>query len=92
MLDNKPVGQLKNIGKTVASRLNEIGVFSKKELANIGAAKAYCWMKSNYPSTTLPVCYYLYSLEGALTDTHWNDIPESTKKKLREQIKFNNKT
>jgi hypothetical protein len=35
-------------------------------------------------SGALPVCLYLYSLEGALTGRHWNDLPAVKKALLLE--------
>lgn len=78
------ISGLKNIGKTVAQRLNEIGIYSKTDLQQLGAAEAFKRMRENYPHRTLPVCYYLYSLEGALLDTHWDDLPEQEKHRLRK--------
>ena len=76
----------KNIGATIATRLQEIGVYTLADLHEMGPAKAYTTIKRNYPDKTLPVCYYLYSFEGALTDTHWNDIPDVRKEELLKQI------
>ena len=77
------LSQLRNIGPTIKKRLNEIGVYTKQDLEKMGPVKAYQRMKANYPAKTLPVCYYLYSLEGALAGKHWDDIPEAVKGKLR---------
>ena len=78
----KPLSELRNIGATVAKRLNEIDVFTRDELQRIGPVAAYLAMKENYPDQTLPRCYYLYSLEGALRDIAWDDLPNSTKERL----------
>jgi len=43
-------------------------------------------IKEIYPNETLPVCYYLYSFEGALCDKHWNDIDEDKKLELKKKI------
>lgn len=43
------------------------------------------WVLSKYPNETLPVSYYLYSFEGALSHKHWNDIGEQTKQDLKAQ-------
>jgi DNA transformation protein len=83
---DKKLSELKNIGKTVETRLNEIGVFTKKDLELITPSEAYKKMKENYPDKTLPVCYYLYSLEGAIRDVHWDDVPDKTKQNLKKQI------
>ncbi|WP_197714623.1 TfoX/Sxy family DNA transformation protein [Nitrosomonas supralitoralis] len=43
-------------------------------------------IKERYPNETLPVCYYLYSFEGALTDEHWDEIGEHRKQQFKAQI------
>jgi len=80
---NKSLPELKNIGKTVASRLHELGITNEAELRKLGAAKAYKWLSDQNPDKHLPVCYYLYSLEGAIKDKHWDDFSEKEKTKLR---------
>lgn len=86
MSRNRSLTDLKNIGKKIACRLNEIGVFSEDELRDVGAVGAHQMIKEKYPEETLPVCYYLYSFEGALIDKHWNEIGEQKKKQLKSQI------
>ena len=80
---NRPVSELKNIGKTVASRLQELGVTTEIELKKLGAIKAYKRLSEQNPGKKLPVCYYLYSLEGAIQNKHWDDFSEKEKTKLR---------
>jgi DNA transformation protein len=80
---SKPLSELQNIGKTVASRLHEIGITNDAELKKLGAAKAYKWLSEKNPERHLPVCYYLYSLEGAIQDKHWDSFSEKEKTKLR---------
>lgn len=80
---NLAVRELKNIGATVAQRLHEVGIRTKDDLKRVGAVTAYCEMKQRHPEARAPLCYYLYSLEGALRDQHWNDIGENVKEVLR---------
>jgi len=77
---------LKNIGVKIAGRLNEVGIFSERELASYGAINAFKMIQEKYPDETLPVCYYLYSFEGALCDKHWNRIGEKRKQELKSRI------
>lgn len=77
----------KNIGATIEKRLNEIGIFTLADLAETTPAEAYKKICRNCPGKTFPVCYYLYSLEGALLNTHWDDIPPERKEELRKKIK-----
>lgn len=77
----------KNIGATIGKRLNEIGVFSLADLAEITPVKAYEKICKKHPDKTIPVCYYLYSLQGALLDLHWNDLPDELKKSLLKSVR-----
>ena len=76
----------KNIGATIEKRLNEIGVFSLADLAQMTPVKAYQNICKLNPDKTFPVCYYLYSLQGALLNLHWDDLPIELKKELCKQI------
>ncbi len=35
---------------------------------------------------TLPLCYYLYSFEGAINDKHWDAIGDKIKQELKAKI------
>ena len=83
---NRRLIQLRNIGKKIAGRLNEVGIFCEDDLRLVGAAGAHRMIKEKYPNETLPVCYYLSSFEGALTDKHWDGIGEKRKQQLRALI------
>lgn len=76
-----------NIGATIEKRLNEIGVFSLADLAEMTPARAYLKICEKHPDKTIPVCYYLYSLQGALIDTPWGEIPDELKKELLQKVK-----
>lgn len=76
----------KNIGSTILKRLNDIGVYSIVDLAEITPVKAYQKICDQNPGKTFPVCYYLYSLEGALLDLPWDDLPQDLKKDLLKQV------
>ncbi len=86
---NRPVEELTNIGVTVANKLRHIGVHTQQDLKKMGAAKAYIRLSSIEPNKTLPVCYYLYSLEGAIKNKDWRTLTENTKKKLRSKAGIN---
>ena len=62
----------KNIGATIEKYLNEIGIFTLADLAETTSVKAFIKIREQHPEKTIPVCYYLYSLEGALLNLHWN--------------------
>ncbi len=79
------LSQLKNIGATIERRLNEIGVLSRADLEKVGPVSAYRQIKETHPDKTIPVCYYLYSLRGALDGVHWDALSAEVKAKLRNQ-------
>ncbi|MCU7936189.1 MAG: TfoX/Sxy family protein [Candidatus Thiodiazotropha sp. (ex Dulcina madagascariensis)] len=85
-MQNRKLIDLKNIGKKIVGRLNEVGIFSEEELRGVGAAEAHRMIRDKYPDETLPVCYYLYSFEGALCNKHWNDISQERKLELKRMI------
>lgn len=76
---------LRNIGPTIARRLNAIGIHCREDLQRAGAAGAYLKMQAQ-SSGALPVCFYLYSLEGALAGCHWDDLPPGTKAQLLRSV------
>lgn len=76
--------KLKNIGKTLAARLDEIGVQCYHDLHAMGSAEAHRRIQQNYPEASLPVCYYLYSLEGALLGIDWREFTPEQKRNMRQ--------
>ena len=85
--NNQDLSSLKNIGPTTQKRLQEIGINTKDDLKRVGPVLAYQKIQSKNPGKTIPVCYYLYSLQGALDNKHWNNISQKKKQKLLDQIK-----
>lgn len=83
------LSELKNIGPTIEKRLNEVGIKSKNDLKRVGPAGAYRRIQQKYPDKTIPVCYYLYSFQGALEGKHWDNISEKAKQSLLSKIKAN---
>lgn len=84
---NNNLRNAKNIGITIERYLNEIGIFTLADLAEATPVKAFIEIRKQHPEKTIPVCYYLYSLEGALLDLHWNNIPQELKNELVNKIK-----
>lgn len=86
MPQNRDLIDLKNIGKKIAARLEEAGINSEAELRKVGAVEAHKRIKEKHPDETLPLCYYLYSFEGALRDKHWDAIGDKRKQELKTKI------
>ena len=72
---NSDLRNAKSIGITIENYLNEIGIFTLADLAETTSVEAFKRIRKNYPEKTIPICHYLYSLEGTLLNLHWNDIP-----------------
>ena len=81
-----PVEGQTNIGPTIAGRLHEVGIHTMEDLERIGPAMAYLRICEKHPGETVPVCYYLYSLEGALRGKHWDAIGSKVKRSLLRQV------
>lgn len=76
-----------NIGPTIAARLEAVGISTVGDLNRVGVAQVYTLVKANNRGKTIPVCYYLYSLQGALDGLHWDAIPKEIKEHLMLQVR-----
>ena len=72
---------MKNIGKTIAAKLESVGIDSKESLCQIGPEEAFSRLKKKYSNTCLVT---LYVLEGAVTNQDYNKLPESRKQELKQ--------
>ena len=79
------LSRLANIGPTIERRLNEVSVHSRSDLEQVGPTEAFRRIKARYPHKTISVCYYLYSLQGALIGCHWDDLSDDQKADLRRE-------
>jgi hypothetical protein len=75
---------LPNIGPALCRRLAQIGIADEAALATVGAAEAYRLLCA-HRGARLPVCYYLYSLHGALTGRDWRELSEDEKCRLQHE-------
>lgn len=72
---------MRNIGKEMAKKLTKVGIDSSEELIRMGAKQAFLKLKQAYPNVCL---VHLYTLEGAIDNTDFNNLSEDTKKELKE--------
>ncbi len=79
------LGRLANLGPTICRRLAEVGIKDRRTLARVGPVGAYVSMV-HAAGRLLPVCYYLYSLEGALRGEDWRCLSEHDKERLRSEV------
>lgn len=85
--ENTRIENLTNIGKTVAANLRLLGVHTRGDLARATPVSVYLHLCENFPQKIWPKCYYLYSLEGALTNTRWENISDDKKQQLVQEVK-----
>jgi len=65
--------KLRNIGPKSAAWLRQVGLRSLDDLQAVGAVEAFMKVKR---AGLKPSLNLLYSLEGALLDCHWQEVPE----------------
>ena len=75
------LSSLRNIGKEIEKKLVSVGISTAEELKRIGSREAFLRLKLRYPSVCL---VHLYTLEGAISDIEYNQLPEDVKSSLKE--------
>ena len=71
--------KLRNIGPKSSAWLRQVGLRTRAELDAIGAVEAFMRVKRAGFKPTLNL---LYSIEGALRDCHWQEIPDVRRNEL----------
>lgn len=71
--------KLRNIGPKSAAQLRQVGVRSIDDLRALGSLEAFVKLKR---AGFRPSLNLLYSLEGALLDCHWQQVPEARRSEL----------
>ncbi len=67
----RPITALRNLGPQSALLLAAAGIRTEGQLRRLGAVAAYAQVKRTQPNASLNL---LWALEGALTDTRWQDV------------------
>lgn len=80
---NNELHKMKNLGKTSVLLLGAVGIRSAEQLRQHGPVGAYRKIKEKGLRTSKTL---LYSIEGALLDLHWCDIPPDRKSRLDEEL------
>jgi hypothetical protein len=77
------VAALLNLGPRSSAWLAGIGITTREQLARLGPVETCRRLRAaGHPVNTLMA----YAVEGALTGTHWNEIPPETKRWLQAQM------
>ena len=74
------LNKMKYIVNDMMRKLQTIGIKSAEEFKFTGSKEAFFQLKQRFPEVCL---VHLYTLEGAITDTNFNELPEETKKDLK---------
>jgi hypothetical protein len=71
--------KLRNIGPKSSAWLRQVGLRTREDLDAIGAVEAFMRVKRAGFKPTLNL---LYSIEGALRDCHWQEVPDARRSEL----------
>lgn len=77
-------GTLLNLGFVSTKWLAAVGIHTLADLRKVGVANAYNLVRAQGYNATLNL---LWALQGALTNTRWNALPEAVKQELKRRIK-----
>jgi len=71
---------LRNIGKELDKKLKDVNITTAEELKKVGSEEAFIRLKLRDPQVCL---VHLYALEGAISDTEYNQLQEDVKQRLK---------
>ena len=72
---------LRNIGKELEKKLKLADIPTAEALKKVGSKEAFVKLKLRDPYVCL---VHLYALEGAISDTEYNQLPEDVKRDLKD--------
>lgn len=77
------LAKLKNLGAASINILHAVGINSYDDLKSVGAVQTYLRIKRRNIHVSKVM---LYALQGALMDTHWNQLEPDLKQRLLEEV------
>ena len=77
------LGSMKNIGKEMERKLQSVGICSAEELIQIGSQEAFLRLRLQFSNVCL---VHLYTLQGAIDDVSYNQLPEEVRKEWAAKI------
>ena len=80
MVTMTSLDSMMNIGKEMKMKLMSIGICSAEDLIRIGSKETFLQLKERYPNVCL---VHLYTLQGAIDQTEYNQLSESVKLDLK---------
>lgn len=82
----KKLIELPNIGKTLAKKLNNIGILNEQDLKQLGSEKAL--IKIATIENSGACINMIYALEGAIQGIRWHALDKERKLELKEFYKM----
>ena len=73
--------KLRNLGPRSAAWLRQVGLRTREDLEAAGAVEAFVRVRR---AGFRPSLNLLHSIEGALLDCHWQEVPEARRLQLAE--------
>jgi len=78
------LSSMRNIGKTLEKKLISVGITTAEELMAVGSEGAFVRLKLRYPDAKGMSLVHMYAIEGAISDTDFNRLPDDVKQRLKE--------
>ena len=78
------LSQLKGLGPKSELSLNQIGIFTRQQLQEVGPVAAFIELKNR--SAQAPSLNFLWAMVGALENRHWADIAQTERGRLLEEL------
>lgn len=75
------LSKLTNLGNVVEEQLNQVGIYSAKQLSEVGSEEAWLRIKAIDDSACI---HRLYALEGAILGIKKSELPIESKTKLKQ--------
>jgi DNA transformation protein len=75
------LSELPNIGKNNEAQLNQVGIYTAEQLAEVGSKQAWLKIKAIDESACIN---RLYALEGAIQNMKKSDLPSEKKEELKD--------
>jgi DNA transformation protein len=73
--------ELLNIGPILAGRLNQVGIHTYDDLADLGSLEPFARVRKIDHNS---FCSMLYAIEGAIQKIRWHHLSEEDKMRLKE--------
>ncbi|MBI9036506.1 MAG: TfoX/Sxy family DNA transformation protein [Bacteroidales bacterium] len=78
------LSSLPNVSKLIKRKLNDVNIYNADQLIEIGSREAFTKIKAAFPQSCI---YFLFRLEGAVTDKKWYKLGKEKEKELVDYFK-----